>query len=636
MASIHEVLKEYWRYDRFRPLQEDIIRSVMDGRDTLALLPTGGGKSICFQVPAMAMEGICIVVSPLIALMNDQVDNLKKRGINAIAITSALSKREIDIHLDNCIYGKVKFLYLSPERLQNEMVQIRIRKMKVNLFAVDEAHCVSQWGYDFRPPYMQLIILRELHPHVPFLALTATATPPVVKDIQLRLGFRKENVFRKSFDRSNLSYIAQKSDDKLTQLLRLAYANAGGSGVVYVRNRKKTREIALFLHEKGVSATFYHAGLDVAVRTERQQQWLNGNVRVMVSTNAFGMGIDKPDVRFVVHMDLPDSPEAYFQEAGRAGRDEMPATAVMLWNDADVKELESNHERSFPDLAEIRQTYQAIANFFEIPVGAGEGQSYIFDLYKLCDRYNLDRLMVFNSVRFLEKEGYFVVSEAVYQAPRLYIPVNKEALYKFQVAQPMYDEFIKLILRSYPGMFEQFVKFSEYELAKRAGISIEEVVRRLKELEQYGLMTYIPQSDRPQMTMLMPRADAKTLYISPEHLKHRKAIGQERVNAMKEYVSSTHRCRSRMLLAYFGEEDTTDCGHCDVCNANAAAPKNYTDDELTELLLNYIGHSPMTPEQLAQRSGIKPAERVTQLIRWMLDNGLVTLTAEQKLALTAP
>ena len=622
MPGIHEVLKNYWGYDQFRPLQEDIIRSVMDGKDTLALLPTGGGKSLCFQVPALAQEGICIVVSPLIALMHDQVENLKKRDIKAIAITSALTKREIDIALDNCIYGKVKFLYLSPERLQSEMVQIRIRKMNVNLIAVDEAHCISQWGYDFRPPYMQIVVLRELHPKIPVLALTATATPVVVKDIQARLAFRKENVLQKSFSRSNLAYVVRKAEDKFSQLLRIVQRTEG-SGVVYVRNRKKTKEIAQFLNHKGIMATHYHAGLDASLRHERQQLWLADKVRVMVATNAFGMGIDKPDVRFVVHMDLPDSPEAYFQEAGRAGRDEKKAFAVLLWEEHDLRELENNLERSFPSLDEIRQTYQAIANFYEIPVGAGEGQTYVFDLYKLCDRYHLDPMMVFNSVRFLEKEGYFAVSDAVYQAPRLYVPSNKETLYKFQVANPVYDEFIKLILRSYPGLFEQFVKFSETQLAQRANITRDEVIRRLNELQQRDLITYLPQTDRPQMTLLTPRADAKTLYISPEHLAERRRSATARVQAMSAYVRSDHQCRSRQLLAYFGESETQDCGHCDVCLEKKKQVVQLSDEQLAEHLTKLLAAGPLPLHTLVIMSGVDPEERVLEMVRWMVENGLL-------------
>lgn len=633
MTSIHDVLKTYWGFDAFRPLQEDIIRSVIDGKDTLALLPTGGGKSLCFQVPALAMDGICIVVSPLIALMHDQVDNLKKRGIKAIAITSVMSKREIDISLDNCIYGQVKFLYLSPERLQSEMVQIRIRKMKVNLIAVDEAHCISQWGYDFRPPYMQIVVLRELHPQVPVLALTATATPRVVKDIQLRLAFRKENVFQKSFSRSNLAYIVRKADDKYGQLLRIVQ-RSNGSGVVYVRNRRKTKEIAEFLNHKGFMATFYHAGLEASLRNERQQLWLSDKVRIMVATNAFGMGIDKPDVRFVVHMDLPDSPEAYFQEAGRAGRDEKQAFAALLWADHDVEELQNNLVRSFPTLEEIRQTYQAIANYFEIPVGAGEGQTYVFDIHLLCDRYKLDSLTVFNSVRFLEKEGYFAVSDALYQPPRLHVPVGKETLYKFQVANPSYDEFIKLILRSYPGLFEQFVKFNETQLAQRSGLQKPEVVRRLLELQKHGLLTYLPQTDRPLMTLLSPRADAKTLYISPEHLAERRRLATERVETVIAYVKSDHLCRSRQLLAYFGETETENCGHCDVCIARKKHEHHHlSDDHLAELLLRLASENRLTLHELVDKSGVDPEERVVEMLRWMMDNGILVYSEGQVISL---
>ncbi|TND05871.1 MAG: ATP-dependent DNA helicase RecQ [Bacteroidetes bacterium] len=630
MSTIHAVLKQYWGFDSFRSLQEEIVQSVLDGKDTLALLPTGGGKSICFQVPAMAKDGICVVVSPLIALMHDQVENLVKRGIKAIAITSAMSRREIDIALDNCIYGPVKFLYLSPERLQSELVQIRIRKMKVNLFAVDEAHCISQWGYDFRPPYLQIAVLRELHPKVPVLALTATATPVVVKDIQVKLAFRRPNVIQKSFSRANLAYHVRNADNKYDRLLKVANG-AQGSGVVYVRNRKKTIDIARFLHEQGISATFYHAGLDAAQRQQRQKLWIDGQIRVIVATNAFGMGIDKPDVRFVVHMDLPDSPEAYFQEAGRAGRDEQKAFAVALWNNNDISELERNFERSFPSLEEIRQTYQAISNYYEIPVGSGEGQTYILDQHLLCERYKLDPLTVFNSIRFLEREGYFAVSDAVYQPSRLHVPAKKEDLYRFQVANPMYDEFIKLLLRSYSGLFEQFAKFSETQLAQRASVTKDEVIRRLKELEKHKLITYIPATDRPQMTFLGPRADAKTLHISPEHLAERKRITGERVQAMITYVKSTHRCRSRQLLAYFGETDTNDCGICDVCLERKKVVLQMNDDELADHLLRLAATEALSLQELVAKSGVEPEERVVEMIRWMMENGIIQYDSEQKI-----
>lgn len=422
--NIHNILAKYWGYHSFRPLQEEIITSVLQGNDTLALLPTGGGKSVCFQVPALVQEGVCIVISPLIALMKDQVDNLQKKGISAIAITSAMHKREIDIAFDNCVYGNIKFLYLSPERLITPIAQARIQKMKVSLIAVDEAHCISQWGYDFRPSYLEIAKLRELQPKVPVLALTATATPEVVKDIQEKLRFKKANVLQKSFERKNLAYVVIGEEDKLSRLLKVVN-NVGGTGVVYVRNRKKTQEVAAFLQKNKIPADFYHAGLTPGERSQKQDSWIKNKTRVIVATNAFGMGIDKPDVRFVVHLDLPDSLEAYFQEAGRAGRDEGKAYAVMLYNEADINDLKSNVEMSFPSVEEIRQTYQALANYYQLAVGSGEGAAFDFDISELCRNYKLEPVTVFNSIRFLEKEGYISATEAVYQPSRINFTLNK-------------------------------------------------------------------------------------------------------------------------------------------------------------------------------------------------------------------
>jgi ATP-dependent DNA helicase RecQ len=399
MSKNLEILEKYWGFKNFRPLQEEIINAVLNGKDTLALLPTGGGKSICFQVPAMLKEGICIVVSPLIALMKDQVDNLLNKGIKAIAITSSMHKREIDIALDNCIHGNIKFLYLSPERLETEIVQVRLQKMNISLIAIDEAHCISQWGYDFRPSYLKIELLRELLPKTPVLALTATATKEVVKDIQEKLHFKKENVFQESFERKNVAYIVLNEEDKLARLLKLA-TNVKGTGIVYVRNRKTTQDIANYLISNQLSADFYHAGLDTKTREQKQNNWIQNKTRIIVCTNAFGMGIDKPDVRFVAHIDLPDSLEAYFQEAGRAGRDGKKSFAVLLYNASDKINLERNIELNFPTIDEIRQTYQALANYYQIATGAGLGTTYNFDITAFCDNYKLQAITVFNSLKF--------------------------------------------------------------------------------------------------------------------------------------------------------------------------------------------------------------------------------------------
>ncbi len=624
------ILNQYWGFDNFRPLQEDIIRSVLDGKDTLALLPTGGGKSICFQVPALCMDGICIVVSPLIALMHDQVDNLKRRGIPAIAITSSMRKRELDIALDNCVYGKIKFLYLSPERLQTELARVRIGKMKVNMIAIDEAHCISQWGYDFRPPYLMVADLRDICPDVPILALTATATPKVVDDIQEKLLFKKKNVFRTGFGRSNLAYVVKKTEDKISPVIKLAN-QLNGSGIVYARSRRKTMEVAALLHKNNISATFYHAGLTPEERSIRQKQWIDGQAKVMVATNAFGMGIDKPDVRFVVHLDLPESPEAYFQEAGRAGRDGNPSGALLYWTPKDVDDLERNFEASFPPLDEIRRTYQALANMYEIPVGSGAGMTLIFDQEKLCKTYKLEAVKVFNSLKFLEKEGYIAISEAVFTPAKLKMTANNETLYNFQVQNPSLEEFIKTLLRMYAGLFDEYIRIKEKEIAKKINRSEADVIHILKELEKKDLLNYIPQNDRPLFTMLLPRVDAKTLYISPEHLIERKKIAAERVKAMKDFITDEKICRQSRLLAYFGEENAEDCGKCDVCKKKTDKNKKFNREETAKLIVTLLH---VTPKKAAEVAALFPdvaAEEITFVVRQLLDSGRIKFNGNHQL-----
>ncbi len=630
MQDPKTILNKYWGFDEFRPLQEEIIRSVLDGKDTLALLPTGGGKSICFQVPALCKDGICIVVSPLIALMHDQVENLKRRGIPAIAITSSMRKRELDIALDNCVYGKIKFLYLSPERLQTELARVRIGKMQVNMIAIDEAHCISQWGYDFRPPYLMVADLRELCPGVPLLALTATATPKVVEDIQEKLLFKTKNVFRTSFGRSNLAYIVKKTEDKISPLIKLAN-QSGGSGIVYARSRRKTMEIASLLHKNNVSATFYHAGLTPEERSLRQKQWLDGQAKVMVATNAFGMGIDKPDVRFVVHLDLPESPEAYFQEAGRAGRDGNPSGALLYWTPKDVDDLERNFEASFPPLEEIRRTYQALANMYEIPVGSGAGMTLILDQEKLCKTYKLEAVKVFNSLKFLEKEGYLAMSEAVFTPAKLKMTTNNDTLYNFQVQNPSLEEFIKTLLRMYAGLFDEYIRIKEKEIAKRTNRSEADVIYVLKELEKKDLLNYIPQNDRPLFTMLLPRVDAKTLYISPEHLIERKKIAAQRVKAMKEFITEEKSCRQSSLLAYFGEENAADCGKCDVCKKKTDKNKKVNREETAKQIIELLTSAPKKTIEVTEHFPDVEIAEITFIVRQLLDAGRIRFNANHQL-----
>ena len=630
MQNPKTILNQYWGFDNFRPLQEEIINSILNGQDTLALLPTGGGKSICFQVPALCKDGICIVVSPLIALMHDQVDNLKRRGIPAIAITSSMRKRELDIALDNCVYGKIKFLYLSPERLQTELARVRIGKMKVNMIAVDEAHCISQWGYDFRPPYLQVADLREICPDVPVLALTATAIPKVVTDIQEQLLFKTKNVFQSSFLRSNLAYTVKKTEDKISPLIKLSQ-QTDGSGIVYARSRRKTMEVASLLSKNNVAATFYHAGLSPEERTKRQKQWLTGECKVIVATNAFGMGIDKSDVRFVVHLDLPDSPEAYFQEAGRAGRDGKPAAALLFYNPKDIDDLERNFEASFPPLSEIKRTYQALSNMYEVPVGSGAGMTLIFDQEKLCKTYKLEAIKVFHSLNFLEKEGYIAVNDAVFTPARLKMITNNETLYRFQVENPKLEGFIKSLLRMYAGLFDEYVRIVEKDIAKRANMTELEVKRVLKDLEQRDLLNYIPQNDRPLFTFLLPRVDAKKLYIAPEHLIERKKITSLRIKAMISYISGDAVCRQAQLLAYFGELNVEHCGVCDSCIKKTSHNKKISRDVTTTKLVKLLSSS---PKKIAELNDLFPEISTTELtfvVRQLLDAGRIKFNTKRQL-----
>lgn len=620
MSAIHDILEKYWGHKSFRPLQEDIINTVLQGNDTLALLPTGGGKSICFQVPAMAKEGICIVVSPLIALMKDQVENLTSKGIKAIAITSAMHKREIDIALDNCVHGAIKFLYLSPERLETEIVKVRLQKMKVNLIAIDESHCISQWGYDFRPSYLKLVELRDLLPNIPILALTATATPEVVKDIQQKLGFKKEHVLQKSFERKNLAYVVLQEEDKLARLVKIAN-NLKGTGVVYVRNRKKTQDIATYLKSNKISADFYHAGLDAQTRDLKQSNWIQSKTRIIVCTNAFGMGIDKSDVRFVVHIDLPDSLEAYFQEAGRAGRDEQKAFAILLYNQGDKIELQRNIETGFPEIEDIRKTYQALANYYQMPIGSGTGTIVSFDIAKFCDTYNLQAINTFNCLKFIEREGYISLTDSVYQPSRIKLELNKEDLYKFQISNSSFDVFIKLLLRSYSGLFDSFVKVNEYDLAKKSNVSKDEIIKRLNYLQQLKILTYAAQTELPQLTFLKARVDATNLYLSKENFQELKKRAVEKMEAVLKYADSTHKCRSQTLLAYFGETNTYRCNQCDVCLEENKTTLHTDEFELiAEQIKQLLAVHPLLLNDLVNGITSSNEDKTLRTIQWMIDN----------------
>lgn len=625
--TIHQILHRYWGFLKFRPLQEDIIQSVLDGQDTLALMPTGGGKSACFQVPALVKPGICIVVSPLIALMKDQVENLKEKGIKAIAIISGMGKREVDIALDNCIYGDYKFLYLSPERLLSDLVRERIRHMNVNLIAIDEAHCISQWGYDFRPPYLHISELRQLHPKVPVLALTATATEEVAKDIQEKLKFRNVNVFRKSFERKNLGYLVYNEENKLRKLYSIA-RNVKGSGIVYVRNRRETQEIARLLNLEGVSAEYYHAGLDSTLRNKKQMLWKSSQTRVMVATNAFGMGIDKADVRFVIHLDLPESLEAYYQEAGRAGRDEKKAYTILLYNNADKNRLIKKLEQSYPSVREIKQVYHHLGNYFQLAYGAGEGLTLEIDIADFCNRFKLDAIKTLNALKFLEHDEYIALSETVFLPSRVQIIIGQEDIYRFQVEQPAFDSFIKILLRSYGGLFDQFVAIKESDLGKRLSMNKVEVSRMLRKLEEMEILNYAEQTDKPHITFLKQRLDDQHLQINARYLADRHKINKQQIESVIAYAE-TFKCRSQQLLSYFNETHAPECGVCDVCIENKRKRKKEpVTDEIIKDILDALSSNSMLLDDLVNSINSGNDKEKLEAIRVLLDAGTIKANGE--------
>ena len=624
MQDIHHILKTYWGYEQFRPLQEDIIRSVMGSQDTLALLPTGGGKSICFQVPAMAMDGICLVITPLIALMKDQVEQLKRRGISAVAVYSGMNRREIDIALDNCAYGGVKFLYLSPERLLTELFQERVKKMNVCLLAVDEAHCISQWGYDFRPPYLQLAELKAILKGVPVIALTATATDVVKADIQEKLNFPKQNVFQKSFARANLSYSCLYTEDKVGRLLEILQRMQGQS-IVYVRSRRQTVELAKFLKSRRISAAAYHAGLKFEERSQVQQLWIEDKVRVMVATNAFGMGIDKPDVRLVVHLDLPESLEAYYQEAGRAGRDEKYAYATILYGPNDTSELLQKVEDAHPPVDFIRKIYQGLANYYQLAVGSGLMSSFDFELADFSKQYKLQPLQVHHAIKRLENEGYIQLNEGYYMPSRLYFTVENIALYEFQMANPALDKLIQAILRTYGGeAFASFVRISEPKLAKQLQMPEQELRKKLEYMHKLQLLVYEPQHDAPQLVFTKPRQDASSLVLDTAKLKQLRDRALVQAKEMAHYVETTDRCRTQLLLEYFGEISDKRCRICDYCLAERKKERMAKEESLLQAqVLELLQEKPYLPNELVQQFEPKHQNSVVELLRRLLDQGNV-------------
>lgn len=629
--NIHEILKQYWGYEQFRPLQQDIIESVLSGKDTLALLPTGGGKSICFQVPAMAKEGLCIVVSPLIALMKDQVENLKKRDIRAVAIYSGMSYREINYTLDNCIHGDIKFLYLSPERLKSDLVRERISQMNIGLLAIDEAHCISQWGYDFRPEYLQIAEIREMLKGIPVLALTATATPEVVKDIQAQLKFPKPNVFVKSFTRKNIAYVVNDSEDKNQRMLHIL-SKVNGSGLVYVRNRRKTQEIAYLLSKNRISADYYHAGLPHEVRNKKQEDWIKNKTRIMVCTNAFGMGIDKPDVRVVVHYEMPESLESYYQEAGRAGRDEKKSFGVLLFNHSDELEALKRLESSFPPEKDIRRVYQALCNYYQIPIAASVDRSFDFDIIDFVKKFNIETGVAYPALRILEQTDLITLTESFYEPSKIKFLMNQGLLYKFQVEHPHQDEFIKLLLRSYGGVFDQYIAISEKLLAQREKRDEPALRKQLIQLHQLGVIDYQPQKDQPQLTFLNNRVDAETIDFRKSLLQKRKVTATEKLNAMLDYAKNSVVCRSKKIVSYFDEYSSEDCGVCDVCLIRKKI--ELTNDEFGHMMNGIEQHTskqPLLLTELVQHLKQYHSEKVIETVRYLLDNDKLRYNSMQQL-----
>jgi ATP-dependent DNA helicase RecQ len=625
-----DILKKYWGYTSFREKQEEIIGAVLEGKDTLALLPTGGGKSVCFQVPAIQMEGICLVISPLVALMQDQVDNLQKKGIKAMAVTSGMSKREIDIALDNAAYGNFKFLYVSPERIETALFKERVKKMNINLIAVDEAHCISQWGYDFRPAYLKIVQLRELiAPNIPFLALTATATPEVVKDIQDKLGFKQQHLIQKSFHRSNLAYVVLQEDDQMKAMLRIM-KGVKGSGVVYVNTRKKTKEIAAYLNAHQIQSDFYHAGLDHETRKQKQHNWIDNHCRVIVATNAFGMGIDKPDVRFVIHLDLPETLEAYFQEAGRGGRDEKKAYAVLINRPSLDRELKQRVEREFPPLETIKKAYVALCNYLQIPLNGGLDQRFPIDITAFAERYQLDVFEAYKSLLFIEREGYFSITEDFSPYSKAYVCVRKEDLYKFQVSHPHYDPFIKTLLRSYGGLFDSFVKIKERVLAKNLRMPEVKVKEYLRKLCEMDIIEYEERSSLPVLSFNQPRVDISSLIFSKENYHLLKKNALHKLEAVLDYTANSTICRSQVLLKYFGEESNQRCEICDICllHKKNKALDNGGFEAITDVIRTTLLERPLSIEKLHEELGSFKKDDIITTLEFLLDQQKVLLKSQ--------
>lgn len=622
MTDYRKILKQYWGYDNFRGIQEDIIRSIGEGRDTLGLMPTGGGKSITFQVPALAQEGLCLVITPLIALMKDQVRNLRERGIKATAIYSGMTREEIVIALENCIFGNYKFLYVSPERLDTEIFQIKLRSMHVSLITVDESHCISQWGYDFRPAYLKIADIRQLLPGVPVIALTATATPEVVSDIQQRLQFRQENVFRMSFERKNLAYVVRHTEDKESELLHILQ-HVDGSGIVYTRNRKKTKEISLFLNRNHITATFYHAGLNDETKDSRQKAWLKGEFRVMVATNAFGMGIDKPDVRVVIHADVPDSPEAYFQEAGRAGRDGMKAYAVLLFCARDKITLKQRVSDTFPEKSYIRKIYEDINFYYQMAMGDGRGCTFAFNIDEFCRNFRHFPVQTDSALKILTRAGYLEYTDEQDNASRIMFTITKEELYRIREQSEDTEKLLHILLRSYTGLFTDYAYISEDNLSTRSGLSKQQIYETLLSLSRQHILHYIPAKKTPYIIYTRERQETERVYLSKEVYEDRKESYVQRINAMIEYAESENRCRSRMLLRYFGEKNEHNCGQCDVClQQHQSGLKSGEFEAISQQLQALLKENPLSLQEIKDKMQV-PENHLIKVVSYLVSEEII-------------